>query len=110
MPDCKPNVEAMALKRFKTNKPIWLLISAALFIPPWFIGTIDKHEAMHAAHLWLMLFGETVNFGEVVVGIFSCTLLFGIPALVVGWVLQCLIIMVRDSRSAKARIEPPPES
>jgi len=51
---------------------------------------------MPAAGLWVLLFTEPLNIGAVMIGIVVCTICFAIPALAVGWVLQCLIVIVMD--------------
>ncbi len=90
----------MKLKRFRTDNRIWLTTSAILFIPPWFIGTLDKHEEIRPFHLWLMLFSQPLSLPALVTGIATCCLMFGVPSLLVGWVLHCLVVMIRRSRNA----------
>jgi hypothetical protein len=84
----------MARKRFTTNTRIWLAVSLVLFIPPWFIGHIDKNSDMTAAGLFGLLVSDPPNIGAVVGGIFACMFWFGVPALAVGWVLHCPIVIV----------------
>jgi hypothetical protein len=86
----------MAFKRFKTNTRLWLLISFALFVPPWFIGHIDKQGVVPAAGLFVVAFSDPANLGEVVGAIFVCILSFGVPALAIGWILHCPIVMVAN--------------
>jgi len=93
----------MVFKRFKYNTRLWLLVSFALFVPPWFIWSFGKHNDMRPVQLWLLLFSSPLNLGELVAGIFVCTLLFGIPALAIGWVIHCLIIIVRDTVKKRRR-------
>jgi hypothetical protein len=87
----------MALKQFRTNMRLWLLASLVLFVPPWFIMEIGtgSGDIKHPIQLWFILFGSHGNSGSVISRIIACTLLFGISALIIGWVLQCLITMIR---------------
>jgi hypothetical protein len=98
----------MRLKQFKTHKPLWLWVSLVLFVPPWFVGGVGKYEDMPAAGLWLVLFSNPVNLGAALSRLFVCTLFFGIPALVIGWVIHCLIIVVRDFFTEGNRAQPNP--
>lgn len=87
----------MSLKRFKTNTPLWLLVSLVLFVPPWFIlevGTPGGHT--HPSLLWLYLLRHPLNPAKVVVGLVVFTLIFRIAALGVGRVIHCLVVMARD--------------
>jgi len=62
-----------------------------------------------AADIWIALFmthlsdlGETT--GELVmIGI--CGVLFGIPSFCIGWVLQCVIVMVKGSKKQMTQIQ-----
>ncbi len=87
----------MALKRFKTKIWLWLSLSLCLFVPPWFIGPIGSSGAeITAAGYWVLLFTHPSNFGAVLDGIFICTIFFAIPALAIGWVVHCLIVIAVD--------------
>lgn len=90
----------MKLKRFRTDLRIWLTVSAILFIPPWFVGTIDKHEEVRPYNLWVMLFSQPLSFPTLITGILTCSVMFGAAALAVGWVLHCLVVMIRRPRNA----------
>ena len=64
-----------------------------LFLLPWFVGTIGKSaDDMHAAGLFLVAIDHPVA----IFTILFLALMFAIPALVVGWVIHCLIVLVVD--------------
>jgi hypothetical protein len=96
---------AMTLKPFRTNVRLWLFVSVILFVLPWFIMDIGTggDDIKHPIQLWFGLFSRDANSGPVGSRIFAFTLLFGISALVIGWVVQCLIIVVQDICGQKKR-------
>jgi hypothetical protein len=86
------------LKQFRTNTRLWLLVSLALFLPPWFIMDIKtgNDDIKHPIQLWLYLFKSNVNADHVVSRLIAFTLLFSISAFAIGWVIQCLVTMIQD--------------
>jgi hypothetical protein len=80
----------MALKKFKTNKRLWLVLSLVLFLVPWFVGHYGKGGDMHAADFFVV----DVAHPEVVFLILRLAFMLAIPALAGGWVIQYLIVMV----------------
>ena len=89
----------MALTRFKTDRRWWFWISTVLFVVPWLLPIWSvKGDSMRPGICWIGLFTDTSHFEGILtfIGIFS--LLFGIPAISIGWVLHCLAVMVRDAR------------
>jgi hypothetical protein len=87
------HLDDMALKRFKTNRCLWLALSLVLFLLPWFVGHIGKSaDEMHAAGLFIV----AIHNPEVIFLILGLALMFAIPALAVGWVIHCLIVLVVD--------------
>lgn len=88
----------MARKRFTTNRWLWLAVSLVLFVPPWFFFECETPgERLHPAVLWLVFFDPPLNLSAAIGGIVAFTLLFGIPAVAIGWVIQSLIIVLRDT-------------
>jgi len=98
----------MAFKQFRTNTRLWLLVSLILFVPPWFIMDIETggDDIKHPIQLWFNLLNSHLNTAAVISRIFPFMLLFGIPALAIGWVIQCLITMIRDCGSEKGNEMP----
>ena len=88
----------MAPKTFRTDRRLWLLISAALFVPPWFFWRIGKYaENEHAIDLFRLFFTEDKEAqSSIFLGIICFSLLFGVVALVLGWVLHSVVVVVRD--------------
>lgn len=91
------------LKRFKTHVGLWLLISLVLFLVPWFMMDIKAggDNIKYPVQLWFALLSDPSNIGEVISRIFHFSLLFAVPALAIGWVVQCFIIMIRGSVKEK---------
>ena len=91
----------MALKRFRTEWRLWLCLSLALFVVPWFVPMLSAKGGPNVAPgmLWVGFFAAPSQIGEdglTFMGIL--TLLFGIPAIALGWVLQGIIVMIKDAR------------
>jgi|SRR5579859_4277553 len=89
----------MTLTRFKTDQRWWFWISLVLFVVPWLLPIWDvKGDPMPPGICWIILFTHPSHFGETLtfIGIFS--LLFSVPAISVGWVLHCVVVMIRDAR------------
>jgi hypothetical protein len=62
-----------------------------------------------AADVWIALFvthlmdlGETM--GELLM-ICICIVLFGIPSICIGWVLQCVVVVIRDKKSKDQKLK-----
>lgn len=92
----------MTFSRYQTDKRLWLWVSLVLFVAPWFLVPIGKSDEWRPAILWLFLFTEPHHLLEVVGGIVMFSLLFAIPACAVGWVVQCLIVIVRSTWKHRA--------
>ena len=95
----------MALKRFKTDRKIWFRISLVLFLVPWFIPMTGKHSEMPPGLFWIFLFTHPHKFGEILSFLAIFCVAFAVPAFSVGWVLQSLFVMIRDSRTKKIERE-----
>ena len=68
----------------------------ALFVPGWFVPfSLDKIPPLVFI---LGLFAFDGHFSETapMVGVF--VVLFGVPAIAVGWVLQCLYVVLTTNR------------
>jgi hypothetical protein len=90
----------MALKRFKTDRRLWFWISLVLFVVPWFMP-IDKVLVDRPAEFWTGLFTHLGDGGEALgaLTMIGCwSLLLGLPAVCVGWVLQCVVVMIRGAK------------
>ena len=91
----------MAFTKFKTDQRIWLALSLLLFVVPWFIPLSAEGKGMAPWVCWVILFTHPSHIGEALAAIGGFTLLFGIPAIVSGWVLQCITVMLRDARKRR---------
>jgi hypothetical protein len=84
------------MSRFRTNRRVWFAISLVLFIVPWFVPMIELNPRMAPTRLWLALFAPVLgHMTDVLVFLGWFIVLFGLPAIALGWVLQCLVVMVR---------------
>ena len=87
----------MSLRRFATDKRLWVFISLALFLVPSFTLRIGKGGEMCPASLWILLFQYPEHFFEIAAFTFVWAVILGIPALSIGWVLHCLVVMTREA-------------
>ena len=88
----------MTLKRFKTDRRLWFWISVVLFVVPWLMPMVGKRFEMPPAACWVILFTHPEHFVETAIFIGMFSLLFGVPAISVGWVLHSIVVMIRDAR------------
>ena|SRR5215469_285961 len=91
----------MALKRFKTDWRIWLCISLLLFAIPWFIQEpLGKANLMPVALFFngpeTGSWSDPDEAGWRLFFIAFWTVCCGIPAVLVGWVMQAIAVSVRD--------------
>jgi hypothetical protein len=94
----------MVLREHSTNRRLWLAVSLVLFVIAWLMPLPWGGKESFASYCWGMvtdLWGRRSELGAgeledaaLSFGFFS--FLFGVPALVIGWVVQCVIVMVRD--------------
>lgn len=95
----------MVIKKFKTDIRLWLWISLVLFLAPWFIPIIPDKNRL------LMPISSLVDASPNYIiweGIGILTLLFGVPAVAIGWVFQCMIVLAKGRREHKAPDTSPP--
>jgi hypothetical protein len=93
-------------KQFKTRLGLWLLLSLILFIPPWFFMDIAAggDSVKHPIQLLALLISNPTHVAGVDSRVFWFVLFFAVPALAIGWVVQSLVVMIRDRiRSRKRR-------
>ncbi len=82
----------MALTRFKTNRRLWLIFSTVLFLVPWFTPLIGKMGESPPLVYPFEIFAQSDKLSALkATG--ALVLLFGVPALLVGWALQCTVVM-----------------
>jgi hypothetical protein len=86
------------MKRYGTHKRAWIVALLALFLPRWFVPII-----MEEIPPWVLipvLFAFEGHFFETVSMLGVFVVLFGVPAVAVGWVLQCLYIVFATNRES----------
>jgi hypothetical protein len=95
----------MKARRFKTDIRLWFWIALVLFVSSWFLPITGVKIPMRPIAvvplLWSSIFGPDASLrGALEVGLvlgFSLCLA-GIVSLFFGWLLQCLIVMLRSSK------------
>ena len=90
-------LEERGRERHTTNKRLWAAISVVLFVLPWFLLRSGKGDEMRPAELWVEFFRYPESAWEILWGILGLSLIFAIPAVLIGWVLQAMIVIIRDS-------------
>jgi hypothetical protein len=103
----------MKTARFQTNKRLWIWFSLILFLLFWFAPCTATGQGLenNAKRMWSLLrrlahpdfprFDEQDNlFGAVLLFIFFMGSTGGL-ALVVGWLLQWVVVMVRTARTSR---------
>lgn len=111
---------------FKTDGRLWCRISLVLFVVPWLLPILDVkgsmerpgvlifdsfrvplvHFASSATAPGVVIFDSFrdlfvhTGFSVTAIGIFS--LVFGIPAIAIGWVLHCFVVIIRDGGKERA--------
>ncbi len=99
----------MTLQRFKTNPRLWLVFSLTLFLVPWFIPMLGKYSKTPPLWYPVSIFGSGDTIWALK-GTGTLVLLFGVPAVLVGWVLQCIVTMFRRRKENPASAAQPAAS
>ena len=84
------------MQKFKTSFRLWAVCSLVLFVPCWFMPFLAQDDTVFAAML------RCFRAGLPMTDFFVFALIFAIPAIVIGWVMQAIItICVRRKREEK---------
>jgi hypothetical protein len=84
----------MRFKQYKTDEWIWFLSWSVLFSIPWFLQFSDRERGDFRP---IELIREIPQSpGKTIGEMFVFALSFGIPALVAGWIIQCIIVIIRN--------------
>jgi hypothetical protein len=84
-------------RQLRTSKGIWLGISVPLFIAAWFLqGGKGGDEPMWEIWRVLITHDYICSDLEMLEGIVGYTLIFAVPAALVGWILQFPVCMAMD--------------
>jgi hypothetical protein len=93
----------MRRPKYFTNVPLWILFSFLLFIPGWFIPIFPQKSGGHATAI--TVFSELINRpapnSKSNLFLVMLVILFAVPAISLGWVLQCLITWFLARRRIK---------
>ena len=87
---------------------MWFWISLALFVVAWFMP-IDCVLVDRPVFFWIGLFTHLDDRSEALgalsmIGAWS--LLLGLPAICAGWVLQCIVVMIRGEKKQNITLHP----
>jgi hypothetical protein len=96
----------MNMTRYKTNRWLWLCVSLSLFLACWFIPFFaDKDGYESTARFIAELIASVLNlndgnatFGELSIALIIYTLVFGIPSILIGWLVQCAVVVIRTKK------------
>ena len=99
----------MHTRDFKTDRRLWLYLALGVFVALWFFPWIAFKEApVRPAIFWpglfYTLFSPDVPVSqvwEVARFLFWFSLIFSIPSLALGWVLHCVVVILRHRRTDK---------
>jgi len=89
----------MKFKRFTTDRRLWLWISLTLFVISWFLP-FDNVKGGWVFRPGFVVFSLFLD-RDFLAGLFFASLfslLFCIPAVVGGWIIQCIVVMIRGRR------------
>jgi hypothetical protein len=87
-------VAILSHRRFHTNRLLWLFISLALLLPGWFVpDTMPR--------LFLQELFTDPRPRSLLNGVFFYALLYGVPAVSLGWVLQGVMVMLTRRRKER---------
>ena len=75
------------MQKFKTSYLLWAACTLALFVPCWFIPWLGKGDTSFAAML------RAFRAGLPLTDLPFFVLAYGLPAIIIGWVLQALVII-----------------
>ena len=80
----------MSLKRFQMDVRFWLWISGTLFTACWVVPSIlnDDHQPL--------IYFAYLDHVDCRYGIVMLILWFGIPSVIIGWVIHCIVVLIRD--------------
>ena len=106
----------MAFKRFQTDLRLFFWITLAVFVILWFVPVnvafvLENHPAVV---LWADFFADfftdpfSIYKSESLVDIGCFSLVFGVIALPVGWIVHCIVVMIRTVMRKKPQNIPKP--
>jgi len=93
----------MHTRDFTTDRRLWLYLALGVFVALWFFPWISfKDTPVRPSILWpglfYTLFSRDVPVSqvwEVARFLFWFSLIFSIPSVAVGWVLHCVVVILR---------------
>ncbi len=90
----------MAMARFHTDKRLWLIAASVLFVALGFVDPVAgvaKGDNSLWAHVARFVTGDYFcSTPEIVIPILLRSALQAIPAAVLGWVAQAVVVIVRS--------------
>ena len=98
----------MKISEYKTDKRLWFCISLLLYVPSLFFSrlSLNEREIAPAAWFWEFL-GHIFDKRACLYGICGeasaillFALMFALPALFLGWLLQCATVIIKQKMSA----------
>jgi hypothetical protein len=91
------------VKRFRTERRLWLVVSLAAYIGLGFVDFEDDDRTVEHT-LWgavRMLVTQKVDPEYVLPAIFGYGTMFLVPAVILGWLIQALTVMLRSTPTTR---------
>jgi len=102
----------MKTTRFQTDNRLWLWLAVALFVACWFIPFMDI-KGWHASSFGVFreVTGDVIRgdlpLGNAIAGAFIpmtvLAFVFGVASIILAWVGQCMIVIIRTKLRDKKR-------
>jgi hypothetical protein len=100
----------MKISEYNIDKRLWMWLALLIYLPWWFFGRVNINEIEIAPATWLcQFFGRLFHSHTCIPGAASeasililIACLFSLPAIFLGWLLQCAIVMIKTKTTATA--------
>jgi hypothetical protein len=83
----------VAPKRYQTSKRTWIAVSLVLFFAAWFLH-VGKGDGQPLWSFWQEFVADP---SALLPALIIFTVAFLVPAVILGWVIQCFIVMASSS-------------
>jgi hypothetical protein len=88
------------MRQYYTSYSIWFLIAGTLFLFAGFFLPVDfaafRYDASYWSEAFVIFTGKYASFSEYVLEMIIMTLSFGVPSVLLGWVLQAIVVVTFD--------------
>jgi len=94
------------MTRFETNKQLWVKLSLLVFLLPWFTPLVGVKNGEYwwdrfpVVDIIITIFTRPDLWNETFESLIYSSWLLAVPSLLIGWLLQATIVMVRHRKSS----------